>query len=165
MVVHRADLAAHRQVPRGDVTAGVELDRATGYLLKQVDVALRAEMDRALRPLGLTTPQYAVLEVLAQRSGLSAAGLARAAFVTRQTMTVIVRALEERGLVGADPDRRGRAQPMSLTPAGRRALRPASVAVGAVEARLVEGLTPRRQGELDAMLRRCLGNLTSPGGR
>ncbi|MGL4178224.1 MAG: MarR family winged helix-turn-helix transcriptional regulator, partial [Dermatophilaceae bacterium] len=156
---------ASRQVRRDDPTTAVDLDHATGYLLKQVDVALRAEMDRVLRPLDLTTPQYAVLEVLAQRPGLSAAGLARATFVTRQTMTAIVRGLEERGLVRADPGSRGRAQPMSLTPRGRRALRPASVAVGAVEARLVRGLTPRRRAELDVTLRRCLGNLTTPDDR
>ncbi|MGL5910451.1 MAG: MarR family winged helix-turn-helix transcriptional regulator, partial [Phycicoccus sp.] len=146
-----------------DRPAVVQLDRATGYLVKQVDVALRAEMDRVLRPLDLTTPQYAVLEVLAQRPGLSAAGLARATFVTRQTMTSVVRGLEGRGLVRARPGSSGRAQPVSLTARGRRALRPASAAVGAVETRLVHGLSARRRADLDATLYRCLDNLT--GGR
>jgi DNA-binding MarR family transcriptional regulator len=149
---------------KDDGEPAVVLARATGYLLKQVDVALRTEMDRVLRPLGLTTPQYACLEVLAQRPGLSAAGLARATFVTRQTMTVLVRGLEQRGLVRSRTGGSGRALPVTLTVRGRAVLRPASAAVAEVEARLVGGLGPGQRTALDATLRTCLANLTAGTG-
>ena len=80
-----------------------------GYVLKQVQQALRAAMDDALRRHGLTTPQYAALSALAEAGALSGAALARRGFVTPQTMNGIVANLEAAGLVvrRADPaDRR-----------------------------------------------------------
>ncbi len=62
------------------------VENAVGYVLKQAAVALRSAMDVALRPLQLTVPQYACLELLGQRPGLSNAELARGVFVTRQSM-------------------------------------------------------------------------------
>jgi DNA-binding MarR family transcriptional regulator len=57
-----------------------------GYALKRAQHALRVSMDEVLRPLGLTTPQYAVLCAIEADPGISNASLARAAFVTAQTM-------------------------------------------------------------------------------
>ena len=73
-----------------EVRTGVDLDASLGYLLKQAASTLRSSMDAALRPLGLTVPQYACLELLAQRPGLSNSELARGAFVTRQSMNVLL---------------------------------------------------------------------------
>lgn len=68
-------------------------------MLKQASAALRAAMDAALRPQQLTVPQYACMELLGQRPGLSNAELARGAFVSRQSMNLVLRGLQERGLV------------------------------------------------------------------
>ena len=84
----------------------VDLDASLGYLLKQAASALRSSMDAALRPLDLTVPQYACLELLAQRPGLSNSGLARGAFVTRQSMNVLLQGLERDGSSPAPPSRR-----------------------------------------------------------
>ena len=43
------------------------LENLVGYRLKQTRAALRSRMDEALHPLGLTTPQYVCLELLAHR--------------------------------------------------------------------------------------------------
>jgi hypothetical protein len=56
-------------------------------------------MDAVLRPLDLTVPQYACLELLGRTPGLSNADLARGAFVTRQSMNGVLRGLQDRGLV------------------------------------------------------------------
>jgi len=66
------------------------VDEAVGYVLKKAATALRAAMDNALRPLDLTVPQYSCLEVLGQRPGLSGSELARAVFVTRQSMNLVL---------------------------------------------------------------------------
>lgn len=136
------------------------LDTAVGYVLKEAASALRGAMDAALRPLGLTVPQYACLELLGQRPGLSNADLARGAFVTRQSMNVVLQGLEARGLVtrpAAAPH--GRQLPAELTPAGRTELRAASTAVRAVEVRMCAGLSPQRQQELLDTLAACARNL------
>ena len=85
---------------------GVDLDASLGYLLKQAASTLRSSMDAALRPLGLTVPQYACLELLAQRPGLSNSELARGAFVTRQSMNVLLRASNATDSSPAPPSRR-----------------------------------------------------------
>ncbi|HUQ58545.1 MarR family winged helix-turn-helix transcriptional regulator [Lentzea sp.] len=125
------------------------LDRAVGYALKRAATALRVAMDAALRPLDLTVPQYSCLEVLSQRPGLSNAELARAVFVTRQSMNLVLRGLQDRGLVTRPATAsHGRALPSELTSAGRTQLRAASIAVRAVEKRMLEPFSETRQNRL-----------------
>ena len=136
------------------------LDTAVGYVLKEAASALRGAMDAALRPLGLTVPQYSCLELLGQRPGLSNADLARGAFVTRQSMNVVLQGLEARGLVtrpAAAPH--GRQLPTELTAAGREQLHAASTAVHAVQVKMCAGLSPAQQKDLVAALTACARNL------
>ncbi|MEU5687371.1 MarR family transcriptional regulator [Streptomyces venezuelae] len=122
--------------------AGIDLDRSLGYLLKEASSALRAAMEEVLRPLGMSVTHYSCLELLAQRPGLSNSELARGAFVTRQTMNVLLQALERDGYVSrpaAAPV--GKALPTSLTPSGRRSLEKATAAVRSVEVSMLAGMT------------------------
>src|SRR6201986_1345421 len=79
--------------------AGVDLPTSLGYLLKQASSTLRAAMEEVLRPLGMSVTHYSCLELLAQRPGLSNSELARGAFVTRQSMNVLLQTLERDGYV------------------------------------------------------------------
>ncbi|MFE0681930.1 MarR family winged helix-turn-helix transcriptional regulator, partial [Streptomyces sp. NPDC058961] len=79
--------------------AGVDLDKSLGYLLKEASSALRVAMEEVLRPLGMSVTHYSCLELLAQRPGLSNSELARGAFVTRQSMNVLLQTLERDGYV------------------------------------------------------------------
>jgi DNA-binding MarR family transcriptional regulator len=56
---------------------------------------LRVHMDDAICCFGITTPQYAVLSQLQSQPGISNSALARASFVTAQTMHGIVCNLEK----------------------------------------------------------------------
>ncbi|MET9228905.1 MarR family transcriptional regulator [Lentzea sp. NPDC003310] len=137
------------------------LDTAVGYVLKQAASALRGAMDAALRPLDLTVPQYSCLELLGQRPGLSNADLARGAFVTRQSMNVVLQGLEARGLVSRPASApHGRQLPTELTDAGRSQLQEASRAVHAVQVRMCAGLSAEQQRVLVATLTECARNLT-----
>jgi len=138
------------------------LQESVGYTLKQAAAALRTAMDAALRPLGLTVPQYACLEVLGQRPGLSNAELARSVFVTRQSMNGVLRGMQARGLVtrpAAAP--LGRALPTQLTPAGRKRLRVASTAIRAVELHMLTHLAPNAQRRLRDDLASCAAALAA----
>jgi len=145
-----------------------DLDQSVGYALKQAAVALRTAMDVALRPLGLTVPQYACLELLGQRPGLSGAELARAGFVTRQSMHEVLRGLHERGLLDRSAAaRHGRSLSTELTAEGRRQLVAASRAVRAVERQMLDGLPPAARSRLREDLVACSTALTAtdgPGG-
>jgi len=127
-----------------------------GYALKQAQQALRAAMDDALRPHGLTTAQYAALAALEEGGALSGAELARRSFVTPQTMTDIVAKLEAAGLVERQPggaDRR--VVRLGLTEAGRSRLAGGHAVVEAVEERMLRGFADAERAWLRDALRRC----------
>jgi DNA-binding MarR family transcriptional regulator len=135
--------------PAADVT------KRLGYRVKRVAAALRGAMDRALREYGLTVPQYACLEFLDQQPGLSNAELARGTFVTRQSMNVVLRGLQDGGLITrpAATDH-GRALPAHLTEQGYRRLAAARAAVYAIDQRMTDVVPEQRLAELLADLDR-----------
>jgi DNA-binding MarR family transcriptional regulator len=150
-----------QNIDMSQVEAVGPVDEAVGYVLKQATTALRAAMDTVLRPLELTVAQYSCLEVLDQRPGLSSSELARATFVTRQSMNVVLKGLQQRGLLTrAAVAEHGKALPTALTDAGRVQLRAASVAVRTIEKQMLAPLTPNAQQRLLADLAACATALT-----
>ena len=138
------------------------LDQSVGYVLKQAQAALRSTMDVALRPHGLTVPQYACLELLSQRPGLSNAELARGVFVTRQAMNGVLRGLEELGLVKRpEIAKRGRELPATLTRAGESRWRAASAAVATVEQQMTAALSTQDRSRLLRDLAKCANALAN----
>ena len=136
-----------------------DLDLSVGYVVKRVHAELRAAMDESMRPLELTVPQYACLELLGQHPGLSNSELARRAFVTRQSMNLVVRRLQDRGLLTRpDAAPHGRALPTELTEDGRTTLRAASAAARAAEKELFSPLSEERQRRLRQDLAACLAS-------
>ena len=93
------------------------------YLMKQVELAVRARLDELMRPAGLTALQYTALTILERHPDLTSARLARHSFVTAQTMSDMVTALRERGLIERhrDPADRRRLV-LALTPKGAELL-------------------------------------------
>src|ERR1041385_4115312 len=139
---------------------GVDLETSLGYLLKEASSALRAAMEAVLRPLGMTVTHYSCLELLAQRPGLSNSELARGAFVTRQSMNVLLQTLERDGYVtrpAAAPV--GKVLPTRLTPRGRRSLEKATAAVRAVEVAMLAGTTETERAAALRILRTMIRNL------
>lgn len=139
---------------------GIDLTTSLGYLLKEASSALRASMEAALRPLGMTITHYSCLELLAQRPGLSNSELARGAFVTRQSMNVLLQALERDGYVTRPAEARvGKVLPAQLTPLGRSSLSTASAAVREVENRMLAGMTHDEQKAAFKALRSMIHSL------
>ncbi|MGD6747624.1 MarR family winged helix-turn-helix transcriptional regulator [Streptomyces sp. BH106] len=135
--------------PADDVTDHV------GYRLKRAAAALRGAMDAALREHELTVPQYSCLELLDERPGLSNAELARATFVTRQSVNVVLRNLQEAGLVSRPATtEHGRALPTHLTADGLKRLEAVRSAVYDIERRMIETIPERRLAALLADLDR-----------
>ncbi|MCP2175598.1 MarR family winged helix-turn-helix transcriptional regulator [Williamsia maris] len=143
---------------------GVDLETSVGYLLKEASSALRVAMEAVLRPLGMTLTQYSCLELLAQRPGLSNSQLARGAFVTRQSMNVLVQALERDGYVTRPTQATvGKVLPTELTPSGRGSLDKATAAVRSVEVRMLTGLTEAERRQAFASLRSMVNALQDNG--
>ncbi|MFH5878836.1 MarR family winged helix-turn-helix transcriptional regulator [Arthrobacter sp. NA-172] len=140
--------------------SGIDLETSLGYLLKEASSALRTAMEAVLRPLGMSITHYSCLELLSQRPGLSNSDLARGTFVSRQSMNVLLQALERDGLVSR-PEQApaGRVLPTELTPSGRKQLSAASAAVKAVEDQMKSGLSGNEQTQLASLLSRCVASL------
>lgn len=114
-----------------------------GHLVKEAQLAIRAEMENALGPCNLTLAQFKVIEHLSRHPGDSNADLARAGFVTAQSMQSILARLESAGLIERKPDPKGGRRLISrLTPAGRDVLEQACACVAPVEQAVIEAIAP-----------------------
>ena len=145
----------------GDALAG-----RIGYQMKRAEHALRLEMDDELRRLGLTTPQYAALSVLAEGPGLSGAEVARRCFVTPQTMNGVLVKLEGAGLVSrrAHPEH-GRVLQVYPTQEGEELVVRAHRVVVEIEERMLGDLEGDERLGLLEMLRGCADALVGERGR
>ena len=138
--------------------------RRLGYALKMAQHALRIRMDEVLRSVALTTPQYAVLSAVEAEPGMSNARLARAAFVSAQTMQAVLANLERDGLLQRVPDPdHGRILRSEMTLEGRRTLARAHVSVRVVEDQLVASFGSASVPRLTASLAKCAEDLRAGG--
>jgi len=131
-----------------------------GYKLKKTQHSLRIAMDEALRFLDLTTPQYSVLAQLELKPGVSNAALARASFITAQTMHGIISNLEKRGLLERKNDvSHGRILCTQLTEVGAQLVQRAHKIIQKVEANMTSSLSEEKKLLLEKLLLECFNNL------
>jgi DNA-binding MarR family transcriptional regulator len=135
--------------------------RAT-YLVKRLESAVRRNLDLELGARGMTTPQYAALSILRAQPGLSSAQLARRAFVTPQSMQVMVTAFVRDGLVErrADPNNQ-RVLRNHLTRDGELLLLQADEAAAGIEQQMLGGLDREQTSLLRELMTVCIENLTA----
>jgi DNA-binding MarR family transcriptional regulator len=137
----------------------------TLYLVKRLELVIRALMDDALRPLGVTTLQYTALTVLESRGPLSSAQLARRSFLRPQTMHEMVLSLEKRGVIAREPQEGNKRILLArLTGEGRELLAQCNPLVLEIERELLAGLPQEvRAGFRDDLQHgiAALGNLSA----
>ncbi|MFI1757938.1 MarR family winged helix-turn-helix transcriptional regulator [Streptomyces sp. NPDC020571] len=127
----------------GGAGSAAEAGPSLLYLLKRTELVVRARLEELLKPAGVTALQYTALTVLERHDGISAAQLARASFVTAQSMADMVRALESRGLVRREPNPGNRREKVILlADAGRRLLADHAEPARLLEQRMVADLGP-----------------------
>ncbi|HEX6389769.1 MAG TPA: MarR family transcriptional regulator [Solirubrobacteraceae bacterium] len=134
------------------------------YVIKRAEHTIAQLVEERLRPHGIGIGKYAVLKVLSERPDSSGAQLARRCFVTPQTMSAIIAALAEQGLVArtAHPENL-RVQQTRLTDAGHELLRRCQPDIDAVEAAFLSELSAEDQLRLDELLRRGIAGLRELG--
>ncbi|MFF0768652.1 MarR family winged helix-turn-helix transcriptional regulator [Nonomuraea wenchangensis] len=150
-------MASHRdERPAEEPTEGLPPDERLGMDIKRAEQALITAKQLAVRPAGLTVPQYAALFALADNPGISGAALARTCLVTPQAMTVVLKNLEERGLVERSPHPWHRnVLETRLTEPGRDALATADARAVRIERALADEFTPEERATLRKLLERC----------
>lgn len=130
-------------------------DKFLGYALKQAQHALHRRMEEALRPLGMTAAQYAVLAALHAEPDQTNADLAEAAFLTPQSMQGVLSKLEGTGLVERRQDQHhGRRQLARLTESGHAMMSKAEDSVRAIEDALRKAAAPASFNETLTLIAR-----------
>jgi DNA-binding MarR family transcriptional regulator len=151
------------RVPRTRTPAAdsAELARLP-YLIGRVDRRVRSELAERLRGYALTVPEYTTLSVLRARPGLSNAQLARRALITPQSMSQVVAALEQRGLIERSPDpAHQRILRTTLTRTGEKLLDELADMAAALEDEVMADLTPAQREALLEGLRSCMRRLAA----
>jgi DNA-binding MarR family transcriptional regulator len=121
------------------------------YLVKQLELSVRARLTDLVRPAGVTALQYTALTVLERHDGLSTAQLARNSFVTAQAMADMVAVLETRGLIRRERNPGNRREMLIyLTDQGTTLLKELAEPVRSLEEEMTRDLDP-------AQLRQSLG--------
>jgi DNA-binding MarR family transcriptional regulator len=135
-----------------------------GYLVKLVDEAFRYKLDGVLKVHSLTTATYAALHHLAASDEpMNSSALARASWVTPQTMHRLVKSLKDSGFI-AIADQRGRALMLTLTKRGEQAYLTARKDVTRLERDAVAHLSTQEEALLRKLLMSCHGVLTGAQG-
>jgi DNA-binding MarR family transcriptional regulator len=125
-----------------------------GYLLHTVAAALRAEVTSSvLEPLGLTFSQYICMRLLSHSPGRSNADLARDVSVSPQAMNMVVRGLQQRGLVSRPATvASGRSLPAELSRDGTALLERIDPGIREAEAKVLAPLSDHDRGHFRRLL-------------
>lgn len=132
-------------------------DQRIGIVLKRAEQTLLRAKSAALKPIGLTLAQYVALAELELQPGITAATLARACLVTPQAMMVVLKAMDEQGLIERAPHpRHPNVLELHITDAGREALHLARQQTAPVERRVINAFSPKELDKLAELLNRLI---------
>lgn len=125
----------------------VQPEEKTGYLLWQVTMRWQLQMNRQLRPVGITLTQFSLLAGLywLSRQGevVTQQRLADYANIDKMMTSKILKTLERNGLVERHSHLQdGRAKQLRLTSPGETLLRQANAVVEQVDAHFFSSLQP-----------------------
>jgi DNA-binding MarR family transcriptional regulator len=118
---------------------------SVGVLLKRAEQAMVKAKNAVLKPIGLTLAQYVALLELERQPGITAATLARASFVSPQAIMILLKSMEQQGLITrlAHP-RHANVLELHMTDVGREALHAARTAIDPIE-RCVANAFPAKE--------------------
>jgi DNA-binding MarR family transcriptional regulator len=150
------------------MTAAIGVEEARGrtepgvsYAVARLHQRLFASISERVAPYGLTTLQFTTLSVLSRHGApLSTSQLARRAFMTPQSMSEVIHALERNGLIKRNPHpNHRRTLPATITPKGRRVLAACDEAVSEFEDSMLSGFSEKDRAAFLDMVKAAVRNL------
>lgn len=135
--------------------AGGERALTFPHLVKWVEMATRARVERAMRDSPVSSSQLFALALLHERGQATGAELARLMHLTPQAMTTLLRPLRDDGLIAQRIDTTHRRRlPLELSDAGRALLRAMRDLSPALEDDLLDGFDAAERATLKRLLAR-----------
>lgn len=118
--------------------------QSPGFLLWHISTAWRSSIEAALKPMGLTHPQFVVLASIGwltkDKTLVSQAAIGQMVGLDPNTTSQILRGLEQKKLIKRNSSSDGRAKNPLLTPKGKQILTQALPAVERTDAQFFGGL-------------------------
>jgi DNA-binding MarR family transcriptional regulator len=151
---------ADEQDPGDAVASAEEEDAAVApsLLLDRAAGRVSSAVQKVLRDSGVTLEKWRILDLLAEREGMTMSEIASAVVVTGPTLTRIVDDLATRALVHREVDVHDRRRVLvHLTPRGQRMRASLRPAVLAAENAALSALTGDQVSTLSALLTRLTG--------
>jgi DNA-binding MarR family transcriptional regulator len=141
-------------------------ERHVGYLLKSLMHGLRQITEAALRDadLDVSMAQLVTLGAIATEPGLPGAQLAKRLLITAQSMNVVLKALQQQGLVNRDAHPHNqRAHRWFITAAGLQLLERSMEVCEPVFEQMQSRLDATERQQLIHLLNRCIEGLDTSG--
>jgi DNA-binding MarR family transcriptional regulator len=134
-----------------------------GMLVKRAEQAMVRAKGAALKSVGLTLSQYVALVELDQQPGITAATLARACLVTPQAMMILLKTMEQQGLIMRSlHPRHPNVLELHITEVGREALHTARERVDPMERRAFGSFSPKDLSAFRELLARFIEAFGGP---
>ncbi len=142
-------------------TAGEWREPGIAYAVARLQQRLFAGITERVAPYGLTTLQFTTLSVLDRHGApLSTSQLARRAFMTPQSMSEVIHALERKRLIKRNPHpNHRRTLPATLTAKGRRILAACEREVAGFEDQMLDGFSGEDRAAFVRMVKEAVRNL------
>ena len=141
--------------------ARARAEPGVSYAVARLHQRLFASITERVAPYGLTTLQFTTLSVLSRHGApLSTSQLARRAFMTPQSMSEVIHALERNGLIKRNPHpNHRRTLPATITAKGRRVLAACEEAVAEFEDSMLDGFSDEDRAAFVDMVKAAVRNL------
>jgi DNA-binding MarR family transcriptional regulator len=128
-----------------------------GMLVRRAEQAMVRAKSAALKSVGLTPSQYVALFELDQQPGITAATLARACLVTPQATMILLKTMEQQGLITrSSHPRHPSVLELQVTEVGREALHAARQRVEPIERRVFAVFSPKDMAAFREFLSRFI---------
>jgi DNA-binding MarR family transcriptional regulator len=147
--VNRKGMSGHKSSARKPVDRKSSLRPSSeperlGMLVKRAEQAMIRTKSAALKSVGLTPSQYVALFELDRQPGITAATLARACLVTPQAMMILLKTMEQQGLITrSSHPRHPNVLELHMTEVGGEALHTARERVDPIERRVYGAFSPK----------------------
>jgi DNA-binding MarR family transcriptional regulator len=134
-----------------------EAEDSLGRLVKRAEQAMLRTKNGLLKAIGITLAQYVALLELDRQPGITAATLARACLVSPQAIMIVLKSMEQQGLVArsAHP-RHANVLELHITEVGRESLHAARRRVDPIDKRVLDAFSARDQKIFRELLARFI---------
>ncbi len=137
-------------------------ERSPGFLLWHISTKWRASIEKALKPLSLTHPQFVILATLGwltrNDDRVTQAAIGKLAGLDPNTVSQVIKGLEQKRLITREKSSDGRAKNPILTSKGSNLLKIALPAVEAEDAQFFRSLQTKEMKSMIHLFQKLKGS-------